>query len=315
MRTAFVLCLVAVLVGCSTDSSAPSTSAGSTVPPSTTPPVTEPPPSSTTTEPPPPPYDVSIDVVVDSAGVDGELEVVLDPSELDVIDPFTRFSSCSGLRASVGTYAVTAVDVGADADVSSVTVLTRDRVATAGTYDADVRVEFDDRGPVTAVGTLTLDDDLRSGTFVAFESTGERVEGSFRCSGPVGVAVPIDDASTVDGVLSGVEVVALLRRDGAERVVGLTLDTSEVVDAEARCPDIDGTADTVIVSVDGGQAIGAINAIELTPEPGATLSMRVGGASYDVMDAAITPDPAGAAGTFSGTTADGVLVDGAYRCS
>jgi hypothetical protein len=258
---------------------------------------------------------VSIDVAVDSARVSSSLEVAIDPSELDVIDPFTRFSSCSGLRASVGTYVVTAADADADGDVSSVTVLTADRVAAAGIHDADVRVEFDDRDPVTAVGTMTLDDDLRSGTFVAFESTGERIEGTFRCGGPAGVAVPIDEASAVDGVLSAVEVVALLRWDGAERVVGLTLDTSEVVAADARCPDIDGSDASVLVSVDGGQAIGAINTFLLTPDPDATLSMRVGGASYELADAVVAADPATAAGTFSGTTADGVMVDGAYRCS
>lgn len=316
-----VLCLAAaILAGCSDEGGAPTTSATSTVPASTSPQLagTVTVPSSSTVAPAPapaPPYEVSIDVSVDSAGVEGQLAVAVEAGELDEIDPFTRFSSCSGLRASVGTYVVTAADADADGDVRSVTVLTSGRVAAAGIHDADVRVEFAGREPVTAVGTVTLDDDLRSGTFQAFESTGERVDGAFRCDGPPGVAVPIDDAATVDGVLSAVEVVALLRQDGAERVVGLTLDTSEVMVADARCPGIDGSDDPVLVSVAGGQAIGAINEFELTADPVAKLRMRVGGASYSLDDAVVAPDATGGAGTFAGTTADGVMVDGAYRCS
>ena len=212
------------------------------------------------------PFSVSIDVAVESVATEGALAVELDPAELGNVDPFTRFSSCSGLRASVGTYVVTAVDV--EAEVQSVSVLTTDRVAGPGIHDADVRVELAGADAITAAGTVTLDEGLRSGTFQAFEPTGARVAGSFRCDGPDGVAMPIADAAVDDDVLDAVEVVALLRRGDAERVVGLTLDTAEVTSADARCPGVTGSDESVVVSVEGDQAIGAINVFELTPDPG-----------------------------------------------
>lgn len=258
-------------------------------------------------------YQVIIDVSVDRLGLSERFDVAIDPAELDEIDPFTRFSSCSGLRASIGTFTVTAVD--ASAAVNSVSVVTADRVDGSGIYDADVRVELDGEDPVTAVGTLTLDQSSRAGSFHAFEATGERVAGTFVCDGPPGTPVPIVDPAADDGVLRAVEVVALLRQGSEERIVGLTLDTAEVEAAAAECRGATDDEGGALVRVDGGQAVGAINSFELVPEQSPGMRMRVGGASYEVDDVEITVDERGASGSFSGTTVDGIAVDGAFRCA
>ncbi len=262
-----------------------------------------------------PAYVVAIDVSVDRLDLAERLEVAIGPAGLDEIDPFTRFSSCSGLRASVSTFAVTAVD--ATESVRSVSVVTVDRVAGPGVYDAEVRIETDAAGPVSAVGTMTLDQSLRSGSFQAFEPTGEIVTGAFSCDGPPGTPVPIVDADIDmdDGELRAVEVVALLRRGDEERIVGLTLDTAEVAAADAACPGATGDTGPMLVRVDGDLEVGAITTFELAAEPSPSLRMRVGGVSYDAVEVAIDVDDRGAAGTFSGVTADGIAIDGAFRCA
>ncbi len=255
-------------------------------------------------------YTVTFDVSVERLDLTERLEVAIDPTELDDVDPFTHFSSCSGLRASISTFTVTAVD--SAGGVRSVSAVTADHVVGPGVYDVDVRVESGGADPVSAVGTLTLDQSLRSGSFRAFEATGEAVSGAFTCDGPGDAPVPIVDGGTDDGVLRSVEVVALLRRGDEERIVGLTLDPTEVVAVEAECSGVSGG--DLLVHVDGGQAVGAITSFDLEPEPEPTLRMRVGGASYDVADVALVLDETGSAGSFSGVTVDGIAVDGAFRC-
>lgn len=255
-------------------------------------------------------YEVTFDVSVERLDLTERLEVAIDPAELDDVDPFTHFSSCSGLRASISTFTVTAVDE--TGGVRSVSAVTAEHVLGPGIYDVDVRVEPVGADPVSAVGTLTVDQSLRSGSFRAFEATGEAVSGAFECDGPGDTAVPIVDDGTADGVLRSVEVVALLRRGTEERIVGLTLDPAEVVAVEAECSGVSGG--DLLVHVDGGQAVGAITAFDLGAEPEPSLRMQVGGASYDVADVALALDETGAAGSFSGVTDDGVAVDGAFRC-
>ena len=257
-------------------------------------------------------YQVVIDVSVDRLDLAERLDVTIDPAELDDVDPFTRFSSCSGLRASISTFTVTAVD--ATEPVRSVSVVTSEPVAGPGLYDAEVRVESD-LGAVNAVGTMTLDQSLRVGSFQAFEASGDSVSGAFACDGPAGTPVPVADGSADDGVLRAVEVIALLRRSGEERIVGLTLDPVEVEAADAECPGVTAADVDVLVSVEGGQAVGAITTFVLVSEPSPSLRMRVGGASYEVDAVDIAVDESGAAGTFSGVTADGIAVDGAFRCA
>lgn len=262
---------------------------------------------------PSPIYEVAVDVSIDRLDLAERLDVSIDPSELDDIDPFTRFSSCSGLRASIGTYTVTAVDD--TSRVRSVSVVTSGRVSGPGIYDAGVRVESEGVDPVSATGTLTLDLSLRSGTYQAFEATGEAVSGSFACDGPGGTPVPIVDEPADDGLLRSVEVVALLRRGAEERIVGLTLDPAEVAAADAECPGVAEADDDVVVRVEGGQAIGAITTFVLAAEPVPSLRMSVGGAAYELTAADIAIDSTGATGSFSGVTDDGIAVDGAFRCA
>ena len=262
---------------------------------------------------PTPVYEVVIEVSVDRLGLDERLDVAIDPTGLDDIDPFTRFSSCSGLRASISTFSVTAVDDTSTA--RSVSVVTVEHVTGPGIYDADVRVESVGADPVNAAGTMTLDQSLRAGSFQAFEPTGESVSGTFSCDGPPGTPVPIADGEVGDGVLRAVEVVALLRRGSEERIVSLTLDTEEAAAAAAEGPGVTGDAGDVLLRVEGGQALGAITAVELVAEPSPSLQMRVGGVSYEVEDVVIVDDDSGVAGTFSGVTADGVAIDGAFRCA
>jgi hypothetical protein len=260
-------------------------------------------------------YAVTVDVSVDRFDLSEQLEVAIDPADLDEIDPFTRFSSCSGLRASIGTFTVTAVDD--TAAVRSVSVGTADNVDGPGIHDAEVRVETATAGTASAVGTVTLDQSLRSGSFQAFEATGESVSGTFVCDGPPGAPVPIVDADAGDddGVLRVVEVVALLRRGDEERIVGLTLDTAEVAAVDADCPGVTGSDGPSLVSVDGGPAVGAITTFELVRGLPSTMRMRVGGATYEVDDVTIDVDDRGAAGTFSGVTGGGIAIDGAFRCA
>ena len=258
---------------------------------------------------------VTIDVAVGRLELSEQLEVAVAPSDLDEIDPFTRFSSCSGLRASVGTFAVTAVDD--TAAVRSVSVVTVDRVTGPGIYDADIRLETAAGETVSAAGTVTLAEGLRSGTFEAFEATGENVSGTFMCDGPTGTPVPLVDVGEADDDDASltVEVVALLRRGDQERIVGLALDTSEVVAAEAACPGVTGRDGSTLVSVVGGPEVGAITEFELAPEQSPSMQMEVAGASYVVDDVEIDLDDRGLAGTFSGVTADGIAIDGAFRCA
>ena len=260
-------------------------------------------------------YAVTIDVSVGRLGASERLEVAIEPDELDEIDPFTRFSSCSGLRSSVGIFAVTAVDD--TAAVRSVAVVTGDRVTGPGIYDADIRVETETDGIVSAAGTVTLATGLRSGSFEAFEPTGESVSGTFTCDGPAGTPVPLVEvgATNGDGMPGTVEVVALLRRGDQERIVGLALDTSAAATADAECRGTSGGDGSTLVRVDGDPTVGAITTFDLTPGRSPGMRLDVGGASYEVDDVEVDLDDRGAAGTFSGTTADGIAIDGAFRCA
>lgn len=321
MRSFMTSCVVALAVaGCSSGSSEPQDGLASSVPTTVDESAAAKAGSSdavATTVPdenePAPIYEVAVDVSIDRLGLAERLDVAIDPSELDDIDPFTRFSSCSGLRASISTYTVTAVDD--TAPVRSVSMVTADHVTGPGIYDAEVRVEADGLDPVSAIGTLTLDLSLRSGSFQAFEVTGEIVSGSFTCDGPGDTPIPIVDEPGDDGVLRSVEVVALLRRGAEERIVGLTLDPAEVAAADAECPGVTAVDADVLVRVEGGQAVGAITTFVLESEPSPSLRMSVGGASYELAAVDIALDGSGATGSFNGVTDDGIVIDGAFRCA
>jgi hypothetical protein len=246
-------------------------------------------------------------VRIDAATPDGDGELAGSLGDSD--DPFGRFVSCSGLRDHFGTYSVLASDT--DGDVRSISVLSADLVSAPGTHDASVRVEFASAAAIDAVGTVTIASDYRSGSYVAFDLEGRKVDGTFDCAGP---AEPQPIAVGVaDGVLETVEVFALLRVGGAQRVVGLAADTEG--SSSFECPGAAGaTADATIVRVLGDARIGAITEFSLTDGSPVRLRVSVGPAIYDFERVQRGGVDTPIAGTFSAVSGD-VTVDGAFRCS
>ena len=223
--------------------------------------------------------------------------------DVDAVDgPFGRFGSCSGWREVVSAYSVvvsTGTGSGDPAELAAAVIWTSDRLDGPGSYDVEVRLERADGVAWVGSGTTTLGDDLRSGAVDAVAPDGTRVTGAFECSGPV-VPVPAGSSPVV-------EVFALVRSRGAERVLGLVTPESAV----ARCGGSDGRT-IVTASVDPGQS--GLRFFELGGEPAPTVRFESGGRSFQVTDPVSTFTPGGESGVFSGSTADGVEVDGAYRC-
>jgi hypothetical protein len=236
---------------------------------------------------------------------DGEIVGTLADSE----DPFGRFVSCAGLRDRFGTYSVLASDT--NGTIRSISVLSTDLVGTPGTHDASVRIEFASTPAIDAVGTVTIADDYRSGSYVAFDLDGRKVDGTFECVGPT---TPRPFAvGAADGVLETVEVFALLRVGEAQRVVGLAADIEG--SSSLECPGAAGVkADTTIVRVLGDARIGAITEFSLTDGSSTRLRIGVGPAIYDFENVHRGGVDTPATGTFSAESGD-VTVDGAFRCS
>lgn len=295
-RIAALAVAAIVVVSCSDGGDPPSTTSATDAPTSTTEATT------TITSAPPErdddaqgaPADAVVSVTVQVGdGPENELVGVVAESR----DPFEQFASCSGFRAALGTYVVLISTPGDD--VASVSVATADPVDVAGIHDATVRVEPGGGAgePEVAAGTVTIDEGLRAGSFTAFTAAGDEVSGSFRCEG---------GADSVPGDASGdeqIEVFALLRRGGAQRLV----DMIAPLDETAEC--IDPAADAPTVAVEGDATTGAITAFALSPE--GSMSMRVGTADFEFPDVEV--GGVGDARTFSAVAGD-VSVDGAFRC-
>lgn len=257
--------------------------------------------------------DWSVAVTVTWSGVDGRsdaaatAEVALSSTDSAELDPFGTFGSCSGLRGRLGAYSVVVSGV---EQVDAVNVWTADRVAGAGIYDADVRVEFTSGPPIVAAGTMTVDDGLQSGDFVAFVPDGGQVDGTFECSGAP-QPVPLEAGAAGDGVLDAVEVFAVLRRAESERVVGLAADRSSSV----ACPAETGGDSDTVVRADGDARMGAITTFDLVGVDDPALRLRVGGEAYVFDDVSLTLAPDRSAGSFVARSTGGVSVEGAFRCS
>ncbi|MEY2959489.1 MAG: hypothetical protein RLZZ01_2057, partial [Actinomycetota bacterium] len=163
---------------------------------------------------------------------------------VDAVDgPFGRFGSCSGWRDVVSAYSVvvsTGSTTGASDELAAVVIWTSDRLEGPGEYDVEVRLERADGEAWLGSGTAVLADDLRSGAVDAVAPDGTAVSGGFECSGPLD-PIPVGSAPVV-------EIFALLRSEGSERVLGLV--TPET--AAARCAGSDGST-SVTASVDAGQ--------------------------------------------------------------
>lgn len=246
------------------------------------------------------PVEVSISVSAPDLGIEADLVA---ESSVDA-DLFGDFVACSGTRAELGTYAVTVAR--SSGDPLAVALLSAARVTGAGVVDADVRIERSGRDPVVAAGTMTLDAGLQSGTFVAFDADGARVEGSFECDASI---APQPLAEQVGG---SVEVVALLRQDGAERIVALATSNP----ALASCPG-DVAGQPLVVRADGGAELGSLTTFELTVDgvagDDAALRMRVGERVEVFDDVTVVLDDDRSAGTFAGDAGD-LAVDGAFTC-
>lgn len=260
------------------------------------------------------PIRVDMTIEVGSSGLQAELGAEVDPAALDLVDPFGTFASCSGGRRAFGPYSVLASVPGGE--VLAASVFTFESVTRAGIYDANVRIELRSGDAQSASGTVTIDVGWRSGTFLAFGLDGDAITGSFECSGGDPSPAPLDASVTAD-IVDSVEVVALLRYEGAERVVGLAVETERSPEITAECPAGTGVAAGVVpvlMRVDGDQTVGAISTFELTDGGSPTLRMRIGGASYVFDDVAITIAQPAISGTFS-ASANGLTVDGAFLCS
>lgn len=254
-------------------------------------------------------WTVEIDVAADGfdgAPVDATVSWTGDPESTVDGGPFGRFGACSGLRTHVGAYSVL---VSGDDAIDAVSVWTADRVVAAGIYDAEVRIERTGQPTISASGTMTVLDGLQQGEFVAFGASGGRVDGSFSCLGTVPPTPLAADAD--DDVVEAVEVFALLREGESERVLGLAADAS----SGAECPGVGGATSPVVLRVEGDAALGGLTSFELTGGAVVDARLGAGGETFDFDDVLITLDEQGSSGVFSGRTADGVSVDGAFRCA
>ena len=258
------------------------------------------------------PIRVDMTAEVDSIDVRAEIGATVDPAALDQADLFGTFASCSGARRTFGPFSVMVSATGGE--IVAASVLTTRAVTRTGIHDADVRIELRSGDVESALGTVTIDDGWRSGTFVAFGVDGGAVKGSFACSGGDLSSAPLDPVDTV-GVLDSVEVVALVRRDGSERVVGLAVQTARSPEVSAECPaSLDAGGSELVVRVDGDQTVGAISTFELTDGDTPTMRLRVGGVNYEFDDVAITLAEPATSGTFSAVDG-GLAIDGAFRCT
>lgn len=221
-------------------------------------------------------------------------------------DPFGEFVSCSGLRTAFSTYSILISTT--TGPVRSIGATTSAGVVDDGIYDAAVRVELDDGTAIEATGTMTLFPGFQTGSFVAFDSDGRAVEGSFSCTGtPEPSLLEIGED---DGVLEEVDAIALLRRGNESRLVGFAVSAGGATAVECSS---DAGSD-LVVSVEGDDSIGAITAFELAAGDQPTLTMQIGDIKYVFDSAALGEANTPEAGSFS-AEADGVTVDGAYRCS
>lgn len=223
---------------------------------------------------------------------------------VDAVDgPFGRFGSCSGWRETVSAYSVV-VSTGAMASsadaLAAVVVWTSDRVNGPGAYEVAVRLERVDGVAWDGSGVATLSDDLDGGTVEASAPDGTRVAGRFACAGSTS-PVPV-------GSSDAVEVFALLRSDGAERVLGLV--TTDP--ASARCG---GPDDATLVSATVDPGAGGLGFFELVVGPEPVVWLEAGGRLFELVAPDLVTPVGGDSGVFSGVSSDGVEIDGAYRCA
>lgn len=258
------------------------------------------------------PGDAIVDVTVatEIPGIAGELSgPPVGPADDE--GPFGVYASCSGYRATVSTYSVVISAPGSD--VEAVSLLTTEPIAEAppgqGLYEAELHIEPAVGSNVDASGILTLDGDLRSGSFQGATAAGESIDVGFECFGGNAEPAPLI-VGDAPGELETIEVFVLLRRGQRERFVGLAVDTRDAADSVASC-----STDEALVSIEGDFTAGAISSFVLTDGIDSMVRLQVGGVSYLIEQPEIGTTDEPMSGSFHAVGDDGLTIDGAYRCT
>jgi hypothetical protein len=235
----------------------------------------------------------------------------VDPSTLD---PFDSVASCSVVEGS-GTrpFEVVVADRESESSVRFASADSEVLEEEAASVEVDVEVRLLG-GPVRlGTGRVTfvrVDGaiDQRSGTVVGRTDAGESVSAGFTCSGER----TLGDRSMAPGY-------SVRLRDGLrERTASMAMTDDDAM----RCADpVD--ADRVVVSVatESGVPGGGGGSLAVSSRPGlatgasapADVVLSVLGRTLVLGEATVTLTGAGT-GIFSGTSSDGVVVDGAWRC-
>jgi hypothetical protein len=248
----------------------------------------------------------TVAISIDELGA--QLESAFDEDRWLTLDPFGDFASCAGLQSAITTYSVLFSAV--SGDVSSFGLLSQVSVTAPGIYDANLRIELARGSVVRSTGTMTVDEDLRSGTFLTFDDEGGSFTGTFSCEGAPAPAIL--DQRLGNTAVDTVEVFVLLTDGDAQRVVGLVYDGS---DGEAFCPAIEGRKEDLLLQVGGSRTVGSLTGFELVEGSQPRMSLRAGGITYAIEDVVVDTSPGATSGSFSGTTASGLSADGAFRCT
>lgn len=278
---------------------------------------------------------VAISLAAPDAGITGELSLDAAAVEPGQLDPLRRAADCRFVGTSGGgPLLVSIVDDGnTGGDLVAVNLVTNVPVDGPGVHAATLVATTADGRRVRADGNLVLAEGMAAGTFEMIAASGGPATGSFTCDPPV----PTTAATATTAADSGAVVVsarlvgALTEAQVSARATSQTLATHRdagAVEAAAWCTPISGSvgADAPYVvrlsqpAID--DAAGGLVAIELTSAApvtapglvGATLALEVYGVRYEVADATLVVGDDLSDGTFSGTTAEGVTIDGAFAC-
>lgn len=211
-------------------------------------------------------------------------------TEANTSDPFGTFGSCSGLRSRFGAFSV--VMSGSEQLGGSVQLSTSENPFEAGSVEAVVRIERDDSSTLIP-GVLELVDDLSRGHFEGVTADEIPVIIDFSCTSGR-IPQPIDRTRPY------VEVATRLTMGSQERV--LSLGVGE--------PCVDGVID-LEVGEDEAVAFGPFRRVYISADK---LVLQIGSKPLDIAEFSVSPGADGA-GTFAGSTTDGIDIVGAYSCS
>lgn len=271
------------LVGCS----GPASPVSSKVEPNTVTTIAATSAPAVTTAPPPPAAPVVIKVTTRVGDRSVSDEVTLAPETTS--DPFGRYATCSGAWESFGAYNMLVSNP--SPTVGSVQVSSVDNIRRSGQTRATARVEWGS-DLYLSTGILAFGDDFSVGTFGGKIADGRDITIDFVCESDR-QPVPIDRTRQF------VDVAALLRKDGHERIVS----TGVAQGCNGGLIDVPADAESPY-------AQGAITAVKVTPD---TLAIQIGDRALEFASQSISPRDS-TSGTFRAETTDGITVTGAYYC-